>query len=70
MKKKIRVGLIIGPIIIIIAELILIDYADLISYKNLGSFIVIMAMICMIISLIIQIRYDKKQHAKLSDNSR
>jgi len=69
MKKKIRVGLIVSAIILIIAELIIIDYSNLTWSKNLGSFLVIIAMILLIISMIITIRYDKKQQANLKDNS-
>lgn len=70
MKKRIRIGLIIVAIVIIIADLTFIDYGNLTWSKNLSSFLGIMAMIGVIISMIIQIKYDKKQQAKLTDNSR
>lgn len=66
---KIRIGLIIFAIVIIIAEMILIDYGHLTSSKNLAHYLVIVAMIGLIASMIIQIRYDKKQQAKLKANS-
>jgi NADH:ubiquinone oxidoreductase subunit 2 (subunit N) len=70
MKKKIRVGLIVLTIVLIIVNFTHIDYSNFTWTKNLSSFIGIIAMISLIISLIIQIRYDKKQQAKLTDNSR
>jgi len=69
MKKRIRVGLIIIAIVIIIADLTFIDYGNLTWSKNLSSFLGIFAMICVIIGMTIQIRNDKKQQAKLTDNS-
>ena len=63
--KKFRIGLIIGAIIIIIAELTIIDYSNLIWSKNLGPYLVIIGMIYLIISMIFSIKYDKKQHEKI-----
>ena len=68
MKKKISVGLIVFAIVIIIAELILIDYSNLSWSKNLGKYLVILAMICEIFVANLTIRYDKKQQAKLTEN--
>jgi NADH:ubiquinone oxidoreductase subunit 2 (subunit N) len=70
MKKKFRIGLIVLAIVQIIASVSHIDYSNFTWTKNLSSFIGIIAMIFLIITLIIQIRYDKKQQAKLTDNSR
>ena len=69
MKKKSSVGMIVLAIILIIANLIHIDYSKFTWTKNLASFLGIFAMIGVIISMIIQIRYDKKQQAKLKDNN-
>jgi len=69
MKKKIRVGLIVSAIVLIIANLTLIDYSNLTWSKNLGKFSGILAMIFLIISMIIQIRYDKKHQENLTDKS-
>ena len=70
MKKKIRVGLIVIAIVLIIAHLTHIDYSDFTWTKNSYSFIGIIAMIGLIISMVLQIRYDKKQQTKLTDNNR
>ena len=69
MKNKIRIGLIVIALAIIIAELTIIDYNNLTWYKTLGSFSGIIAMILLIISMIMAIRYDKKQQANFPDNS-
>ena len=68
MNKRIRVGLIIAAGVFIIAELTFIVYNDLTWSKNLSPFLGIIAMICVITSMILQIREDKKQKAKLTDN--
>jgi len=57
MKKKIRIVLIVCAVVLIIAELTIIDYSNLTWSKN---FPVIIAMILVIISSIMAIRYDKK----------
>jgi len=67
---KIRVGLIVLAIVLIIANLTLIDYRNFTWTNNLSPFIGIVAMIGLIISTVLQIRYDKKQQTKLTDNSR
>jgi len=66
--KKFRVGLIVGATIIILGELAIIDYGNLAWSKNLGSYLVIIGMICTISSLILSIRHDKKQRANLTEN--
>jgi len=68
MKKRLSVGLIIVASVIIIADLIFMVYDYSTWHKNLSPFLGIMAMICLIISIIIQIRDDKKRNAKLTDN--
>ncbi len=57
--KIIRIGLIVFAIIVIIAQLILLTYTNSIWPKNAGSYLGIIAMIGVIISMIISIRYDK-----------
>jgi len=69
MKNKIRIGLIVIAFALIIAELTIIDFNNLTWSKNSGSFSSIVAMILVIISSIMGIRYDKKQQANLTDNS-
>ena len=69
MKKKIRIGLIVFSVAIIIAELTIIDFSNLTWSKNSGSFAVIITNILIIISSIMGIRYDKKQQENLTDNS-
>jgi uncharacterized membrane protein YkgB len=68
--KKFRVGLIVGATIIILGELIIIDYSNLTWSNNLGSYLVIIGMICTISSLILSIRYDMKKRANLAATSR
>jgi len=68
MKKKIKVGMIIVAIIIIITDLTFIDFGNLTWARNFSPFLGIIAMICVIISMIIQIRHDKEQQAKLTEN--
>ena len=68
--KKFRIGLIVFAVIVVIGELIIIDYSNLTWSKNLGSYLVIIGMIMTISSLILSIRRDKKQQAKLTDSSR
>ncbi len=58
--KKFRIGLIIVAFILILAELIITDYDNFWSSKNLGNFLVIAGMILTIISLIVAIKTDKK----------
>jgi hypothetical protein len=69
MKKKIRVILIAFAIVIIIAELTILDYSNLTWSKNLGSYLVIIGMIFTISGLIYSIRDDKKQQANLTGNN-
>jgi len=69
MKNKIRIGLIVCAVVLIIAQLTIIDYSNLTWHKTLGSFSGILAMIFLIISMIMAIRYDKKQQANLTDKS-
>jgi len=69
MKKKIRIGLIVFAVVLIIAELTIIDFSNLTWSKNSGSFAVIITNILIIISSIMGIRYDKKQQENLTDNS-
>ena len=61
MSKKISIGLIIAAGALIIAELTFIVIGNLTWSKNMSPFLGIIAMICVIIGLIIQIRNDKKQ---------
>jgi uncharacterized membrane protein (DUF373 family) len=68
--KKFRIGLIVVAVIVVIGELIIIDYSNLTWSKKMGSYLVIIGMILTISSLISSIRHDKKQQAKLTDSSR
>ena len=69
MKKKIRIALIVFAVVLIIAQLTIIDYSNLTWTKNLTPFIQIIAMILLIINMIMAIKYDKKQQANLTDNN-
>ena len=68
--KKFRIGLIVVAVIVVIGELIIIDYSNLTWSKKMGSYLVIIGMILTISSLILSIRHDKKQQAKLTVSSR
>ena len=68
--KKFRIGLIVVAVIVVIGELIIIDYSNLTWSKKMGSYLVIIGMILTISSLILSLRHDKKQQAKLTDSSR
>lgn len=72
MKNKIRIGLIVFALALIIVNLTLIDYSNLTwSWSmNLSPFIQIGVGILLIISSILQIRQDKKQQANLTDKRR
>ena len=59
--KKLRIGLIIMAVIIIIAEFIIIDYQNLFSSKNLGSSLVLLGMILTIIVIVLSIKNDRKK---------
>jgi hypothetical protein len=58
--KKFRIGLIIGAVIIIIAELTFIDYSNLLLSRNIGSYLTTIGLIYVIFSMIFAIKYDKK----------
>jgi hypothetical protein len=58
--KKIRIGLIVAGIIIIIVNLILLDYSNLKWTENSGSYGAIIASCIGIIGMVYSIRYDKK----------
>lgn len=60
MKWKISVVLIVLAIVLIITNLISIDYRKFTWTNGLSTVISIIGMIFLIISLIIQIRYDNK----------
>lgn len=69
MNKRIRVGLIIAAGVLIIIHLTLIDYGNLSWSRNMSPYLGIIAMICIIIGMTMQIRNDKKQKAKLTDTN-
>ena len=68
--KKFRIGLIVVAVIVVIGELIIIDYSNLTWSKKMGSYLVIIGMILTISSLILSIRHDKKKRANLADTNR
>ncbi len=65
--KNFRIGLLIGAIIIIIAELFIMDYDNLFSSKNLGNSLTMTAMILVIINLVISSRNEKKKSEKIEN---
>jgi len=65
--KKFRIGLLIMSVIIIIAELIIIDYKNLFSSKNLGASLVMIGMILTIIVIVLSIKNDRKKIEKIDN---
>jgi len=59
--KKFRIGLVVFAIIIIIGQLIIMDYINLSWSNNGGSYLGIISMICLIISMILSNRYEKNE---------
>ena len=57
--KKNRIGMIVVAVILVIGELLMIAYSNLTWSKNWGSYLVIIAMILTISSLILAIRRDR-----------
>ena len=62
--RKLRNGLIIFAVIVIIAQLTVIDYTNLDWSENLGSYLGIISMILLIISMIYSNRYATKNQTK------
>ena len=58
--RKFRIGLILFTVIIIIAQLTLVDYSDLSWSRNAKSYLGIFGMICIILSMIFSNRYENK----------
>ncbi len=67
--KKIRIGLILAAIIILIAELIIIDYDNLFGSKDIGNYIVMLSVVLLIISQVLSIKNDRKKTAKMDHRS-
>ena len=59
--KKFRLWLIAFAVVIIIGQLILTDYHDLSWSNNAGSYLGIISMICLIMSMILSNRHESKQ---------
>lgn len=58
--RKLRIGLIVFASLIITAQLYLINYDDLSWKTNNGNYIGVFSMICLIASMILSNRFDKK----------
>jgi hypothetical protein len=58
--EKFRIGLIIFAFVVIIGQLIIVDYTDLSWSENAGSYLGIISMILLIISIIYSNRYGNK----------
>lgn len=63
--QKLRIGLLVFAVAVIILQLIIIDYHDLSWAKNTGSYLTILAMIFVILGLTLSVKYDKKDDHKL-----
>ena len=62
--KKFRIGIIIFAFIIIIGQLTVVEYTDLSWSENAGSYLGIISMILLIISMIYSNRYEIKNQTK------
>ena len=62
--KKFRIGLVIFAVIIIIGQLTVVEYTDLSWSENAGSYLGIISMILLIISMIYSNKYEKKNQTK------
>lgn len=58
--KKFKLGLIVFAIILIIGQLTVIDYSNLSWSSNAGSYLGIFSMICVIISITLLNRHEKR----------
>ncbi len=65
-KKSVRTGLIIFSVVIIIAQLSLFNYSDLSWTSNVGNYLGIIAMICVISIVILSSQKDKSNSKKRS----
>lgn len=61
--RKLKLGLIAGAVILILAEFAIIDYSTLASAKNFAAYLMIPGLMYSIFSLIVSIRHDKQQQA-------
>ncbi len=62
--RKFRIGLMVLFSIMIIAQSIYIDFKDLSWSKNAGSYLGIISMILLIISMILSNKHDQKKQRK------
>ena len=58
--KKYRNGLIVVAIVLVVIQLTKLDYGNLSWSKNEGSYLGVLSMIIMILSMIFSNRYEKK----------
>ncbi len=62
--KKGRIGVIIVAIIIIIGQLIIVDYTDLTWKENAGRYLSVTSMVLLIISMIVSNKHKLKNSNK------
>lgn len=62
--NKFRIGLIVGAVIIIVAELIIIVYDDSFGSKNGGNYLTMIGMVLLIISIVLGIKSERKNLKK------
>ncbi|MGZ2368153.1 hypothetical protein ACXR6G_00020 [Ancylomarina sp. YFZ004] len=62
--RKFRIGLITFAVVIIIGQLGVVEYTDLSWSENAGSYLGIISMILIIMSMIYSNRYDEKNQTK------
>jgi len=62
--RKLRIGLIIFACMVITSLLTFIEYTDLSWSENNGSYLGVLSMILLIVSMIYSNRYEKKNQAK------
>jgi hypothetical protein len=59
--NRFRIGIILFAVIVIIGQLTVLDYGNLIWSRNAGSYLGIISMICIIISMILSNRHEKRK---------
>jgi len=62
--RKFRIGLIISAVIMVVVQLGVVEYSDLSWSVNAGSYLGILSMILLILSMIFSNRYEKKNQTK------
>jgi hypothetical protein len=68
--RKVRYTIIVVSIILIIGSLLIVDYHDLISRRNLASLLIIIVSILNILSMTLSIRNEDKKKTDLLNSNK